>query len=90
MLIVVVEDDSGLRVAIGRLLRAAGYKTALFESAEAYLAAPPVGIACLLLDLQLPGMSGMELERHLHETGCAPRHIIMMTANSALMEMVLP
>ena len=41
MLVVVVEDDNGLRVAFGRLLRAAGYETSLFESAEAFLAAPP-------------------------------------------------
>ncbi|MCA9157874.1 MAG: response regulator [Planctomycetales bacterium] len=60
--IVVVEDDASLSQAIERVLRAGGYQPILFNSAEATLNA---GIAseadCLVLDINLPGMSGFEL-----------------------------
>lgn len=60
--IVVVEDDASLSQAIKRVLRAGGYQPILFDSGEATLEA---GIAseagCLVLDIDLPGMSGFEL-----------------------------
>jgi FixJ family two-component response regulator len=69
-LIVIVEDDEGMRNAIARLLRAAGYTTAAFESAEALLQARVVERAiCFVLDVRLPGMSGFELRGHLVEAG---------------------
>ncbi|SOE86907.1 Response regulator receiver domain-containing protein [Burkholderia sp. YR290] len=58
-LIVVVEDDAGMRRALQRLLRASGFRTLLFESAEALETANGAnGAGCLLLDVQLPGASG--------------------------------
>jgi FixJ family two-component response regulator len=61
-LIVVVEDDAGMRLALQRLLRASGFQTILFESAEALMSATGAnGANCLVLDVQLPGASGPAL-----------------------------
>jgi FixJ family two-component response regulator len=79
-LIVVVEDDLPTLKALGRVLRAAGFETATYSSAEAYLDAPPVRKAhCLLLDVHLGGMSGLELQRHLKARG-SHLPVIIMTA----------
>ena len=68
--IVVVEDDAGMRKALERLLRVAGYKTELFPSAEAMIAAQAADSAdCLILDIHLPGISGIELLRRLSASG---------------------
>ena len=79
-LVVVVEDDAGMRKALGRLLRAAGYKPELFSSAEAFLGAERANLTgCLVLDIHLPGLSGLELQRRLTASG---RHwpVIFITA----------
>jgi FixJ family two-component response regulator len=58
-LIVIVEDDAGLRLALQRLLRASGFRTLLFENAEALVNAGATHRAsCLVLDVHLPGVSG--------------------------------
>ena len=58
-LIVIVEDDAGMRRALQRLLRVSGFRTVLFESAEALQSANGASEAsCLVLDVQLPGASG--------------------------------
>lgn len=58
-LIVVVEDDAGMRRALQCLLRVAGFETLLFDSAEAFASAHHARAPhCLVLDVQLPGMSG--------------------------------
>jgi FixJ family two-component response regulator len=65
-LVVVVEDDVGMRQALQRLLQAVGYRARAFESAEALLSANGAHQAdCLVLDLQLPGASGTELYARL-------------------------
>jgi FixJ family two-component response regulator len=65
-LIVIVEDDDGMRRALERLLRFSGYRTLSFDSAEALdTSRGAVGAACLVLDVQLPGRSGPELYAHL-------------------------
>lgn len=79
--IYVVDDDPSVRSAMDRLLRSAGYAVAAFETAEAFLAFElPEGPAALLLDLQMPGASGMDLQEALRE-----RHsdlpIVFMTAH---------
>ena len=71
MVVAVVEDDAPSRTALGRLLRAAGFEPALFESAEAYIDASPTP-TCVVVDVQLPGMSGIELQQRLRAAG--PRH----------------
>jgi len=78
-LVAVVEDDAGLLAALGRALRAAGFATAAFRSAEDFLAAQPAAAHCLVLDNHLGGMSGLDLQRHLRSHG-SPLPIILMTA----------
>ena len=78
--IVVVDDDPGMNQGIERLLKAAGYRTVTFPSAEQLLEAGAADNAdCLILDIHLPGISGFELRRILHQNGSdAP--VIFITA----------
>ncbi len=59
--ILVVDDDDSMREAIARLLRAAGFEPAAHPSAEELLSATDTGAACVISDLRLPGMSGLDL-----------------------------
>lgn len=78
--VVVVEDDDGMRKALDRLLRAAGFPTVLFSSAEAFFGtATAHSAACLVLDIHLPGLSGLELRRRLAASGRVPP-VIFITA----------
>lgn len=65
----IVDDDEHVRTALARLIRIAGYNVQTFDSAESFIgrADQKDGPACLLLDLQLPGLSGPALQRQLHE-----------------------
>jgi len=68
--IVIVEDDEGMRRAMARLLKAAGYSTVAFESGEALLQAGAAEhAACFVFDVRLPGISGFELRRQLSPAG---------------------
>ena len=62
--VLVVDDDASVRKSLRRLIRAAGYDVETLEDAAAYLARaaerPP---ACLILDIRMPGMSGLDLLR---------------------------
>jgi FixJ family two-component response regulator len=65
-LIVVVEDDAGMRRALQRLLSLSGFDTLLFDSAEAFASTSGADNAhCLVLDVQLPGISGPTLYQQL-------------------------
>jgi FixJ family two-component response regulator len=69
-IIAIVDDDQPLREALGSVLKAAGYSIDSFASAEDFLISPlRKEIACLILDVRLPGMSGIELQRRLSESG---------------------
>jgi RNA polymerase sigma factor (sigma-70 family) len=69
--ILVVDDDASFRAAIGALLTACGYKVALYESARQLLEAPSDSEpACILLDVQMAGLSGPQLQDRLAQTGC--------------------
>ncbi|WP_310633680.1 MULTISPECIES: response regulator [unclassified Paraburkholderia] len=63
----VVDDDQHVRNALGRLLRSNGYSVQIYESASAFIHEADLKLApaCLLLDLQLPDISGIELQRQL-------------------------
>lgn len=67
----VVDDDSSIQVALGRLLKLAGLKARVFSSAEAFLQANihPDVIGCLLVDIKMPGMTGIELQEELQRKG---------------------
>jgi len=70
--IVIVEDDAGMKKAIERLLRAAGFQPVSFASAEELLQTEAAdSAACLVLDIHLPGLSGLELGRLLATSGHA-------------------
>jgi FixJ family two-component response regulator len=81
--VLIVEDDDSMRQAIERLLNVASFTTAVYRSAEELLAAGPVeGDACLVSDLKLPGMSGLELLAELHARGWR-RPMILITAHDS-------
>ena len=80
-IIAIIDDDEPLREALGSVLKAAGYSIDTFASAEDFLNFPGrEEIACLILDVRLPGMSGIELQRRLCESG-ATIPIIFITAH---------
>jgi FixJ family two-component response regulator len=69
-MIAVVEDDAGVRTALEQLLRSAGYHALTFESAEAFLAHSGTSdFDCLIADINLPGISGVELVKGLGGNG---------------------
>ena len=65
-LMALVDDDDALRNSLDNLLRSVGFRVQGFASAEAFLQAQHAPeTACLLLDVRLPGMNGLELQRQL-------------------------
>jgi FixJ family two-component response regulator len=64
--IAVVDDDESIREAIQSLLRSVGLRAEVFASAEDFCrAGPPQATACLIVDVRMPGMSGLELQQRL-------------------------
>jgi FixJ family two-component response regulator len=79
--IAVVDDDAAVRKALGRLLRGAGFDVETFASAEEYLARNEGSRpGCLVLDISLGGMSGLELREELVRSGVRVP-IIFITAH---------
>jgi FixJ family two-component response regulator len=74
----VVDDDASIRRALRRQLQILGFNALDFQSAEEFLTSDiPTGDACLLLDVYMPGMSGIELCRSMAESGrCLPTILI--------------
>lgn len=69
-LVSVVEDDPSFRDSMRRLMRSLGYKVEAFSSAADFLASPRlIETACLIADVHMPGISGIELCRHLIKAG---------------------
>ncbi|WP_439597300.1 response regulator transcription factor [Falsiroseomonas sp.] len=63
-LVAIVDDDDAIRVALSRLLRSLDYQVRAFDSAEAFLSeGGGTAAGCLVTDVQMPGMSGLELQR---------------------------
>jgi FixJ family two-component response regulator len=83
--VVVIEDDPSMLKGLERLLATLGFATELFASAEDYLKqAAEIDASCLLLDIHLGGISGIELTRRLMNSGARMPVIFMTaTANSA-------
>jgi FixJ family two-component response regulator len=79
--IAIVEDDEPLREALGSVMKAAGFSARTFASAEEFLAWEDCDeTACLVLDVRLPGMSGIELQKRLRQSDNRPP-IIFITAH---------
>jgi len=78
--IAVIDDDESVRAAVGSLVRSLGLEVLAFPSAEAVLASPRLDeIACLITDVQMPGMGGVDLQSALAAAGRRPP-IIFITA----------
>jgi FixJ family two-component response regulator len=77
----VVDDDESIRKALKRLLRSAGYHAVTFNSAEEFMEATSWREeGCLVLDIRLPGMTGLDLQERLAASG-AKYPVIFMTAH---------
>ena len=76
--IAVVEDDASVRAALRRLLRAAHFDALSFASAEEFLQSDRrASVACLIVDINLPGMNGVELLRALAARGGVPPAVLI-------------
>jgi len=68
-IVFVVDDDAAIRTSLHRLITSAGFRVEVFASTRAFLDAPrPDAPGCLVLDVRLPGLSGLDLQRQLVET----------------------
>ena len=79
----IVDDDASFRTSTGRLLRACGYAVESYESAEQLLTRLPddPGVGCILLDIQMPGVGGAELQNRLNAVG-STLPIIFLTGHA--------
>ncbi|MCC6194455.1 MAG: response regulator [Burkholderiales bacterium] len=78
-----IEDDEGMREAIASLLTAAGLATTVYASAETLLAAGiPAHTRCIVSDVRLPSMSGLDLLGELRQRGACPP-VILITAHDS-------
>ena len=79
-LISVVDDDESVRRTTTLLIESFGFRAATFESAESFLSSGQLhDTSCLIVDVQMPGMNGLQLQSHLAATGCGIP-IIFITA----------
>jgi len=85
LLVSIVEDDRFFRESMRRLMRSLGYTVEAFASAADFLASPRLAeTACLVADVQMPAMTGIELYRHLTEAGRAiPTILVTAYPNDA-------
>lgn len=80
--VVVVEDDATFCKSLTRLLSSHGLCVSSFASAEEFLRGiSATSIGCLILDINLPGMSGLELQKHLSNDSWQPIPLIFLTAS---------
>jgi FixJ family two-component response regulator len=67
----VVDDDASVRSAMSSLLRSQGWETRLYASAEAFLDSGRVDVVCVISDVDMPGMNGLEMQQRLLQDGHA-------------------
>jgi len=76
----VIDDDEAVRESLEALLMASGFEAEIYSSAEDFLARTPSHHGCLLLDINMPGMSGLDLLEHLADQGRRSPAVVL-TAN---------
>ncbi|MDQ4081039.1 MAG: response regulator [Gemmatimonadota bacterium] len=77
----VVDDDPSVRRSLTNLLRSVGFQVQAFSTAREYLASPEVdALGCLVVDVRLPGMSGLDLQREVARAA-VPRPIVFITGH---------
>jgi FixJ family two-component response regulator len=82
--VLIVDDDASVRRSLARLLRTEGYETETFGSAEEFLQnAPYKGSGCIILDVRMPGKSGMQLQEDLSNASSS-LPIIFITGHGSL------
>jgi FixJ family two-component response regulator len=76
--IAIVDDDESVREAMSGLMRSLGYLVSVFSSGESFLRSDRLrGIACLIADVRMPGMTGLELHRGLVASGSSVPTILI-------------
>lgn len=81
IMVCVVDDDFSVRKSLSNLLKSAGYRTVSFASGEEFLASSVSDeAACVLLDLKMTGMQGLEVQQRLNSTG-KTLGVILMSAH---------
>jgi FixJ family two-component response regulator len=85
--VAIVDDDRSIRNATEDLLKAAGYATATFEDAESFLgSASRASVSCMVADMRMPGMSGLDLYRELVASGRRIPTVIISAHPQELMQ----
>lgn len=80
----VVDDDADIRDSLKMLLEASGYPAQVFESAATFLASQaPSTLGCLVVDVQMPGMNGIELQKELNARH-SPLQVVVMTGHGEI------
>ncbi|MDT4965351.1 MAG: hypothetical protein QOJ64_88 [Acidobacteriota bacterium] len=86
--IAIVDDDEAVRVALEGLLRSAGLAVRAFESAEEFIeSGQKLQTACLITDIRMPGMSGLELQAKLNAEHCRIPIVFITAHGDAQMRM---
>jgi FixJ family two-component response regulator len=86
-IVAVVDDESPVRTMLGRVLRLAGYRVTSFASGEDFLASltgPPP--ACAVLDIHMPGLSGLDVHTRMRAAGIATPVVFMTASDDAALE----
>src|SRR5438874_7763313 len=77
-LVFLIDDDASVRKGVSRLLRSAGYKSEAFESASDFLKREQhAGPACVIVDVRMPGIDGMDLQETLIKRGCEEQLVFL-------------
>ena len=86
--VAIVDDDAAVRVALEGLLRSAGLSARAFDSAETFIASgQQFQIGCLIADIRMPGMSGLELQAKLNAENCRIPIVFITAHGDAQMRM---
>ncbi|MDT5157977.1 MAG: hypothetical protein QOH51_2334 [Acidobacteriota bacterium] len=86
--VAIVDDDEAVRVALEGLLKSAGLPARAFESAEEFIeSGQQFQVDCLITDIRMPGMSGLELQAKLNTEGCRIPIVFITAHGDAKMRM---